>query len=472
MHQHIGKVLSGLLCIMCALPLQAQTKHQYPAGKGPEDFPALVYTPIAGAPKLGKPMLCMGDTKPVLGEGMGWASPAFMDMNGDGKKDLLIGEFGTGLEHTGLPLGNFVRIYTNEGTSEKPVYTDAYNYLWIKENESPGTPASIYTWCCMAFTPRIVDLDDDGFDDIVTGQFNPGHVTLFRGSEDGFHAGVKLKQLGNPNMGATQRDLTIPRTDTNSIDYWSYSAVAFGDFNGQGKQDMIVGGTALRISRNTGTKTNPEFGLRELLLDTKGQPLMVFTDSAYPAMDGKNKSYGACMVPYVADWDNDGQLDLLVTDCYIMGNTATVTFFRGVKGGRFEAGVPLFTAKNGQKAFPGTYPNICVTDWNNDGVNDLVIGASVPTLKGKFDHALAWEWEIKTDIIKKNPAYNSLSFTRLIEQQMADADKYSKKSGMSDDEAEKKNYATRRSLFKHYYGKEEYKTLAHQGYVYVMLGSK
>ncbi|MBN4082925.1 hypothetical protein JYT50_00910, partial [bacterium AH-315-A23] len=155
--------------------------------------------------------------------------------------------------------------------------------------------------------------------------------------------------------------------------------------------------------------------------------------------------------------------------------SAAVKFFRGLntnEGLRFEPGIPLFSTKNGKKEFPGSWINVCVTDWNNDGINDLLIGASVAVLDGKFNHDLSWTWEHETGIIKKNPANYSASFKRIIEKQIKHAEALQEKLGLSTEEMIKNGYSTKERAFKHYYRKEAYKTLAHQGYVYVMLGEK
>ncbi|MGJ8734858.1 MAG: FG-GAP repeat domain-containing protein [Cellulophaga sp.] len=225
---------------------------------------------------------------------------------------------------------------------------------------------------------------------------------------------------------------------------------------------MIIGGNALRICKNIGTKSAPEFGKRELLLDVNGEQLK----SSHP---------GVNTVPYVVDWDQDGVLDILLTDSFNHKGSVAVKFYRGLnteEGIRFNPGVPLFTAKNDEKEFPGSWLNVCVTDWNNDGINDLIIGASIATLNGVFDYDLSWQWEHDTGISKKNNAYISPQTKRIIDQQLKSIAEYQKKTGLTDEELEAKNMPTVKGEFKHYYGKEAYKTLAHQGYTYVMLGEK
>ncbi|MBL1411455.1 FG-GAP repeat domain-containing protein [Sphingobacterium faecale] len=435
----------------------------------PTSFPELRFANIKGAPKLERPQLILGETKPVKGEGMGWASPAFYDVDGDGKKDLLIGEFASRLEDNGIPVGHFVRMYKNIGTEEEPKFNDFYNYLRPIDPYNTG-PLSISTWCCLGFTPKLIDLDGDGLTDLLTGQYENGFITWFKGTKenryqkDGFLPGVHIPQFGDHMVGRRNSNHSVPWTDPESWYYWNYSVADFGDFDGDGLIDMITGGSTLRISKNIGTKSEPVFGKRELLLDTNGLALRV------PPADGKPGTYnggqpnnGHQMVPTVFDWDKDGILDLLVTNMYAHNGSPVVTFFKGVESAkeiRFEPGVTLFEAGDGGKAFPGSYVHLAVVDWNNDGVMDLVIGTSVAVSNGVFHAKLAWDWESETKSLKKHNALLSAESRRNLD---ADLEKMRQRN------VPEENY---QRIFEHYYGKAEYKDLAHQGYIYVMLGKK
>ncbi len=171
------------------------------------DFPEVVFTNIPGAPKLQIPKLIMGDTKPVMAEGMGWAAPEFFDVDNDGRKDLLLGEFASRLEDRGIPNGNFVRVYKNEGTDAVPKFSDVYDYLYATDKETTRYPD--LNFCLVLYgiyNSQLVDLDNDGYTDIVTGQYNPGIVTWFRGSDEGFLSGQKLRQFGDSMISNGQQN--------------------------------------------------------------------------------------------------------------------------------------------------------------------------------------------------------------------------------------------------------------------------
>ncbi|RYD93193.1 MAG: VCBS repeat-containing protein, partial [Sphingobacteriales bacterium] len=402
--------ITTLLLMQAAFILaQSATKKKLSEPKrGVNGFPELAFTEIPGAPKLSAPVLVTGTEKLVVSEGMGLAAPAFYDWDGDGLKDLLIGEFGSGTEN-GRYIGNFIRVYKNSGTEAKPEFTGNYNYASPPfDILSNGTPYSVDQYCCIGFTPQFIDLNNDGQLDMITGQYY-GEVSWFRGSKKGFLPGETLPQTspaeGDPRNGQIRKKAHQY--------YWLYSSASFGDLTGDGKPDLVVGGImALCLSKNVGRDSEPQFGKREMLLDPAGNPLKVheFTQEELKYYEDR-KSLGYIpplsgndeLSPYVVDWDGDGALDLLVTNTYRNKGLATVDFFKGVhtqNGYRFQQAVPLFIAKNNGKAFPGSGPRVFVTDWNNDGVNDLLIGTSVQTVRGEFNSYLSWNWEKDHGIIK------------------------------------------------------------------------
>lgn len=446
------KILTAftIICFPALLHAQHDAVSQKTVKYG---FKELENKAIPGSPILDQPFLVQGSTGPVKSLGMGWGDPVMFDWNKDGKKDLLIGEFWSGTENTDtiIPFESRtsqIRVYLNIGTSSEPRFSDTFEYAKDKH----GKNLSVVTECCIGFTPRFHDLNGDGHIDIITGSFL-GHVTCYYGSDEGFESPVNLEQKGFPASG--QKKLGRPITDNTGERYWSYSSADFADVDGDGLLDLITGGGALRVSRNIGTKTHPVFDERAALLDVNGDSLVV---SDYLQMFFPVGVFST--VPLVTDWDQDGVEDLLITNDYTNSKLPAITFFRGVRQNnilRFEPPVSLFAAEEGEKIFPGSWIRTWVTDWNNDGIADLIVGASVATVNdGEMDDLLSWEWEQGTGIFKSNPGY---LFKRNPEK-ANDEHLYTKsvlRSGIITEE-EKDAFNKRVA------------TMVHQGYVYVLLG--
>lgn len=86
----------------------------------------LLQTTDADWKNLSAPQRILDGAKPIDVE-MGHAAPAVFDFNRDGKKDLLVGQFG----------GGKMRIYLNKGSNTAPKFR-GFTYLTIG-----GKPASV-----------------------------------------------------------------------------------------------------------------------------------------------------------------------------------------------------------------------------------------------------------------------------------------------------------------------------------------
>jgi len=95
-------------------------------------LPVTTWGNLAEAPpsQLAAPVQVQADGKPLDIDEVGHAAPFFADFDGDGKRDLLVGQFG----------GGKLRVYPNQGTDKEPRFS---KYEYFKAGADLGTvPAS------------------------------------------------------------------------------------------------------------------------------------------------------------------------------------------------------------------------------------------------------------------------------------------------------------------------------------------
>jgi hypothetical protein len=209
-----------------------------------------------------------------------------------------------------------------------------------------------------------VDWDGDGKKDLLAGD-SDGCVTFFRNTgtaeAPALAAGVRLKAGGEEIKGVNARYEKGPdggyhiQPSPGKI-IGVYSKIHVADWDGDGLPDLLVGqdgpneGQDLVVYRNSGTLQAP-------VLE---KPVVITLPGPYLSRPS----------PYVVDWDGDGTPDLLCgTD------KAEVWFFRNTGTRRapaFAEGIRLDLKGEGFK--DGYRCRIAVTDWNNDGKPDLLVG--------------------------------------------------------------------------------------------------
>ena len=195
-----------------------------------------------------------------------------------------------------------------------------------------------------------MDFDGDGQRDILSGSW-PGELYFFKGQKGGtFLAGRTLE-------GEKGSDLNPG----------SASVVFAHDWDGDTDLDLLAGtiGGDVFLYQNTGTPRDPKFG----------KPVAV------KAAGEKIRVEGGDSAPCVADWDGDGNDDLLV------GNgDGGVWLYRGSSPrGIGELNAPeelvpgggLFDRERKEKSVfsdCGSRSKICVADYDGDGLLDLLLG--------------------------------------------------------------------------------------------------
>jgi hypothetical protein len=220
--------------------------------------------------------------------GDSWSGHALGDIDGDGDLDLFVGSYGGG-----------VRYFENTGDTGAAVFTERF------DDDRP-------TGSLDAMNLSLVDLDDDGDLDLVTG-----------------HGDGSVRYL--ENTGTTSAPVYVERTGgDNPFDGFSAgnrAAPVFGDIDKDGDLDMLLGRYNSRTDyyENTGTAWSPVYVQR--------------TGAANP-LDGFNPGFNS--VPALADIDNDGDLDIF------LGHNEFIRFFQN----NYGPGVRVVVQVNAESDMP------------------------------------------------------------------------------------------------------------------------
>lgn len=235
-----------------------------------------------------------------------------LDMDFDGKKDLIVSPASTNyIENYAV---NW--FYKNTGTNAVPVFQLQQKDFLIRDMIDLGTGAN----------PALVDVNGDGLLDLVVG-----NGTLF---VPGVERTSALQLFQNVGTAATPifrliDDNWLNFKSLSSIDNYDFSP-AFGDLDGDGDVDMLVGeesGTLYFVENKAGAN----------------RPLSMAT----PIAVWKNIDAGAACKPQIVDLDRDGLPDIVTGT-----RTGFIRFFKNI-GTRT---VPNFaaTATNARLGFVDT----------------------------------------------------------------------------------------------------------------------
>lgn len=371
-------------------------------------------------PRYAAPKLVLADGKPI--DLRGRPSPCFCDFDGDGDLDLLCGEFVDGFtyfENIGARSAPRYaagrRLKTPDGRDVKmdlemiaPVALDwdgdgDVDLICGDEDgrvafiENTGTFSSDHTPIFLApryfrqeadalkfgalSTPCACDWDGDGDTDLICGN-SAGYIGFI---ENLSGPGVARPKWAEPKrLAAGGHTIRIMAGPNGSIqgpieEKWGYTTVSVADWDGDGLPDILANSIWGKVVwyRNAGPRAKP-------VLEA-ARPIEVEWDGPQPELawgwmkpDGKALLTQWRTTPVAFDWNGDGLMDLVMLD-----QEGYLSFFERKRvGGKLVLLPPqrVFFNERGEalrlnsgRAGGSGRRKICLTDWNGDGLTDMVV---------------------------------------------------------------------------------------------------
>ncbi len=206
------------------------------------------------------------------------------DFNGNGKLDIIAGEF---LDK--------MTWFENIGTKKKPKYAEGKLLL-----DEKGEIIRLHV---QMITPVAVDFDGDG------------NIDLLVGDEDGRVAYIKNTGKVKKGMPVFKSPIYLQQKADN-LKFGALSTPFSVDWDGDGKDDIISGNSAGNIAfiKNMGGTTSPKWNA-PVLLKADGKIIRIMAGENGSIQGPAEAKWGYTTLS-VADWDGDGKKDIIVNSIF------------------------------------------------------------------------------------------------------------------------------------------------------------
>lgn len=326
------------------------------------------------SPKYTEGKLLIDEKGEVIRLHVEMITPTAVDFNGDGHIDLLVGDE-----------DGRVAYIKNTGKVKKgmPVFKSAVYLKQKADNLKFGALS----------TPFSVDWDGDGLEDIITGN-SAGNIAFIKNVDGKFppkwNAPVLLKVAG--------KDIRIMAGKNGSIqgpaeEKWGYTTLSVADWDHDGKKDIIVNSIFGEVVwyKNTGDLYQLE-GPFKVKVDWNANPLKPVWNWWSPGKTDLVTQWRT--TPYAIDWNKDGMTDIVMLD-----HEGYLTFYQRFKKNNelwLQPGKRIFYVEDSSSydhnnKFTGNKPQqlqlnsgiagrsgrrkLCFVDWNKDGRLDLMVNS-------------------------------------------------------------------------------------------------
>jgi hypothetical protein len=229
------------------------------------------------------------------------------------------------------------------------------NGKWLGASRTRRGPLSscIVEWADVTAAPKcIVDTSPDGF-------------AIPSATKDGILAatmGGWLRFI--PNHGKPH----IVMAEGMPCSFGGYSSVEVADWEGDGDLDFIGGNETgfIQLIENISTPTRTQFKTARTIPGVYAARWMFIDD------EDPERPYGQAKPAYI-DWDNDGDLDLLVGN-----NSNRIAYFQNIGSRSHPRFAPALRLVHDQGEHFSFRSRPAPVDYNHDGLIDLIAGSAGP----------------------------------------------------------------------------------------------